>query len=237
MMKYVAILAGLLCSLSVSATSFDCNKARTYVEKTICQNDQLSQLDEDMAAYYRTKIAYAKTVGSWELEHQKAIQTEWLIYERNTCRTRQCITNAYETRLGRKPSDVIKPDKPPTRAFGVFEEQVQIPVYQGKATGWKKETASQLLRIDSGNNSLSAVVNADLVFTNAHMCSLHNESVRWYGNHFRLIHKDDDLSCELRFYPTKSGIYLKDINHECRKRYCGARGSFDRFVIERQRKR
>jgi len=45
----VALLLGLF-SLSVSAASFDCKKAKTAFEKRVCSNPELSRLDEEMAA-------------------------------------------------------------------------------------------------------------------------------------------------------------------------------------------
>ncbi|MEN8217648.1 MAG: hypothetical protein ABFS56_15015 [Pseudomonadota bacterium] len=36
----------------LAAASFDCTKARTDIEKTICHNYQLGQADEQMAELY-----------------------------------------------------------------------------------------------------------------------------------------------------------------------------------------
>lgn len=38
--------------------SFDCAKARTFVEKSICYHQQLSALDTALAAAYQKRLAY-----------------------------------------------------------------------------------------------------------------------------------------------------------------------------------
>ncbi len=45
----IGILGTCLLSTHANAASFDCNKATTWIEKTICTNTELSDLDEAMA--------------------------------------------------------------------------------------------------------------------------------------------------------------------------------------------
>ena len=51
------------------AASFDCNKAVTYVEKTICANLELSNLDDLMANNYR--VMRAAGIGAGAQSHLK----------------------------------------------------------------------------------------------------------------------------------------------------------------------
>ncbi len=50
------LMGTALSAASTSAASFDCAKAGTIVEKTICADPALSTLDERMAAAYKTRL-------------------------------------------------------------------------------------------------------------------------------------------------------------------------------------
>jgi uncharacterized protein YecT (DUF1311 family) len=88
----------LLTLLSMSAVgqaaSFDCKKATTRVEKFICEDDILSELDEEMGA------AYAK--ARRETHDRKLLarqQSKWLV-ERNACGDGEsCLVEMYELRI------------------------------------------------------------------------------------------------------------------------------------------
>lgn len=63
MTRLLATLAGLVLlalAAPVSAASFDCAKARTKVEKLICNDPQLSRQDEDLAH------AYGEALKAWD---------------------------------------------------------------------------------------------------------------------------------------------------------------------------
>ena len=49
----------LLLSTILYSASFDCSKASTGTEKTICNNDDLSQLDSELALIYKKKFYFA----------------------------------------------------------------------------------------------------------------------------------------------------------------------------------
>lgn len=49
------LLSGLLCR-NVIAASFDCGKARTPVEKTICSYPDISHADEQLASAYAAAL-------------------------------------------------------------------------------------------------------------------------------------------------------------------------------------
>ncbi len=86
----LAIHAGL-----VPAASFDCTKAATWVEKAICADPELSQLDVDLNRYY--------LVATNALEESrtclKADQLQWLKTVRNACKEKECLKAAYLNRL------------------------------------------------------------------------------------------------------------------------------------------
>lgn len=94
---------GVQTFLPVSAASFDCKKAVSEVEKLICQNPELSRLDDEMTRMYKKALASApdKLPGDrpggpdWLKRQQKT----WLKLERNVCATVGCLMEAYEIRM------------------------------------------------------------------------------------------------------------------------------------------
>jgi uncharacterized protein len=68
------VWTALICLVVVPlarATSFDCSKASTFVEKAICSDKQLSGLDGQLAGLYKTARAAAANSATLESE-QKA---------------------------------------------------------------------------------------------------------------------------------------------------------------------
>ena len=75
------------------AASFDCAKASTQVEKTVCSDAELSKLDEALnQAYLAAREASARR------EELRSEQLRW-IGMRNACTSQECIRNAYRDRL------------------------------------------------------------------------------------------------------------------------------------------
>jgi uncharacterized protein len=71
---FVIVIFGLL-STQATAASFDCNKAVSWVEKTVCSNPELSKLDEEMAKAYHDALASLSSEGQKET---KQCQKQWL---------------------------------------------------------------------------------------------------------------------------------------------------------------
>jgi uncharacterized protein len=78
------------------AASFDCQKAATASEKTICADPRLSELDEDLARYYEAaRLALAD--GAKCLASDQHV---WIKEVRDACGADQsCLTRAYQYRL------------------------------------------------------------------------------------------------------------------------------------------
>ena len=95
------IVSTLLIPIVTYSASFDCTKASTFVEKTICADSKLSLIDEELNTLYnqiKTNSLYA--------DQRKQSQLAWL-KERNKCNTKvsneywktKCIREAYEGRI------------------------------------------------------------------------------------------------------------------------------------------
>ena len=87
--------AMLLVNLSAHAASFDCKKARSFQEKTICSDPQLSALDEQLGASYKDAIERSgakKILVLW--------QRAWLKYsEYSDCKNAQCLIQETSKRI------------------------------------------------------------------------------------------------------------------------------------------
>lgn len=74
--------------------SFDCQKARTLVEKLICANPQLARMDARMAIAY-----FTLRIGARPSEQLLNEQRLWLREGRNRCDDLQCLISKYQERI------------------------------------------------------------------------------------------------------------------------------------------
>lgn len=97
MHRQICVVLALLGTLgSASAASFDCNKARGHIEKTICADPELSELDEHLGRYYEG----ARMTLQGSEACFKTDQMQWLKSVRNACGDNACLKTAYLNRLG-----------------------------------------------------------------------------------------------------------------------------------------
>lgn len=143
----VAVLVGGLLGLSaprsVQAASFDCAKAATAVEKTICGDAELSKLDEDLAGAYTDALDRAA-----EPDAVKTVQRTWLRNTRDACADAACLKAAYQARIEElavvgESELPLGPAilKPPARSYRGFEivKGGDEPVCQGIAQGLREQ--------------------------------------------------------------------------------------------------
>jgi uncharacterized protein len=64
-LSIIIVLFGLL-STQALAASFDCNKATTWVERSVCSDAELSKLDEQLAKAYHDALASLSPEGQKE---------------------------------------------------------------------------------------------------------------------------------------------------------------------------
>lgn len=94
-MKYLipVMIGWLVLPVHVQAASFDCAKASTKVEHIICDNPDISKLDDEMATSYKAVLQ-----GKTQKEEIRQVQKEWM-KERNNCGDTACVNRLYEARL------------------------------------------------------------------------------------------------------------------------------------------
>jgi uncharacterized protein len=92
--KSAIFLLLLLFTVKVFSAGFDCTKAITFVEKTICSESKLSYFDDLLSESYKNSLK--NTID------KKALNAEvrdWLINVRNKCQDKICLENIYKDRL------------------------------------------------------------------------------------------------------------------------------------------
>ncbi|WP_129587805.1 lysozyme inhibitor LprI family protein [Herbaspirillum robiniae] len=92
---YILLMAfGLIMSSGSHAASFDCEKTINPVEEIICEQQEISDLDDLLDRTYKTVLQIStKTISL------KADQWNWLTNVRNRCSDAACLTDAYEARI------------------------------------------------------------------------------------------------------------------------------------------
>lgn len=98
------VFKGLLAAVCVSffglasAASFECTKARAEDEKAICQNAELSKLDDELSAAFKAAIEPFKGWKERATPFRKN-QSDWVKDRAGCGATVVCLTNAYKKRI------------------------------------------------------------------------------------------------------------------------------------------
>jgi uncharacterized protein len=79
---------------STQAASFDCKKTISAVETTICKNETLSKLDDEMANVYIQALSL--TSDPRVIKHEQRI---WVKIYRNKCQSAECLKYKYMCRI------------------------------------------------------------------------------------------------------------------------------------------
>jgi len=131
----IAVLVTWACATAAAAASFDCAKAASAMERTICADPALSALDEQLAARFSAALAASLDPGDLRAE-----QRRWLARMRAIPGTAE-LTNDYQVRL-----DVLAriiADTPPVSALrGVSEAKARAACLPALASQEPDETCA-----------------------------------------------------------------------------------------------
>ena len=247
----VAIITTLgVCLLSTYANSasFDCKKATTWVEKTICESTELSKLDEAMAKKYKNDLINESNDKD---SKDRVIyeQRIWLKFQRNTCKDTACLVREYKERIEDTvhygvawnfPDELSSSDLPSKSLFGEFSKNFQISIYNvdGKRKNTLQDATNTLSINKVGNKPYLSIIEGVLIFNNAHTCDLGESKATWSQNHWIINDDQSDKDVELRLYPAtykgKIQLLLRDMDDQFRWGRCGMRGYFDGIILERE---
>ena len=228
----LSILGASLLSTAAHSASFDCKKAATWVETSICKSPELSKLDEAMAKKYTNNLANAANIGGSNTYKNQLIsaQRQWLTFQRNTCQTTACLSREYQEyieedadygaawdhagELGAADygaawdhaSELGAADLPSKNAFGEFSKIAQISLYNPATERWDNpEKVTNTVSIHSvANKPYLAIIEGVLLFTNAHMCDIGESKALWSQNHWVITDAEQEVNTELRLYPVTS---------------------------------
>ncbi|BDU22185.1 lysozyme inhibitor LprI family protein [Dyella sp. GSA-30] len=78
------------------AASFDCNKAKSDIEKLVCKDTETSALDDKLQQAYKTAQAATDAAGKKTLMDE---QRHWIAYTRDLCADESCLQQAYTARI------------------------------------------------------------------------------------------------------------------------------------------
>src|SRR6185436_9428473 len=95
MLQRVLVTSALLIASPAFAQSFDCAKAQTRIEKLVCADRGVADLDEYLGRYY--SAARAEIPGAASC--LQADQSQWLKSKRDVCADAACLKAAYLDRL------------------------------------------------------------------------------------------------------------------------------------------
>ena len=239
----ISILGACLLSTPANSASFDCNKAATWVEKTICQSPELSKLDETMAEKYKQNLS---DTSDKDYKNNLIVdQKLWLKFQRNTCKDSQCLIREYKEYTGEKTyhdwdNELNSSDLPDKNAFGDFSQTVGISTYNSDILGWDdaQDITNTVSIYSVAKKPYLSAIEGDLIFTNFHSCVVESNVATWSQNHWVIYDNNQDKEAELRFYPVpykgKIQLLLKDIDYQFSSGRCGVRGYFDGIVLERE---
>lgn len=219
-MRYTNLVAMLLISpfalLSTSsmAASFNCSKATGFVERSICQHETLSALDEQLNKVYQAELAYLKSQNgsAYNLANSKTQQKNWLRYQRNQCHSVNCIGREYQERINeiianntliantknntkentKKVTRTFFTDtsagKPPSFTYGEFTYQHKIALYDPTQSNEQLATATDAITIlPIPKKPELAIIDVGIIGDNAHTCTLTDKKFTWRENHWALF--------------------------------------------------
>lgn len=219
-----------LIALPAAAASFDCGKAETTVEKTICATPRLSALDEELSSTYKAVPKSAAT---------REAQRAWIDLREGCEESVECIEASYLARitsLRQEHQTLFARQKPPARILGHYFEMTELCVVDAAAEDGQRCEGEVESYVDVKRGKGNALtVTGELFFYNAHICTIEESPAQWAGGEVRVslpVSGPDPCVLVLRF--ADGGVTLSDPEGRCRSDWCGARGGFDGFALQRK---
>ncbi len=104
------ILYAFTFALSAQGASFDCAKAQTKVEHLICDNPEISKLDDELSVAYKAALKDEKQAASI-----RQSQKRW-IKDRNGCQEVVCLKKTYQARIHELKTSQVQVEMSPQSA-------------------------------------------------------------------------------------------------------------------------
>lgn len=223
----------ILTQTPIQAAGFNCAKAGTVIEKSICADPELSRLDDRLNAAF--KAASAGTPDGSALNYD---QHHWLKAVRNRCSDVDCLVTVYQERIA-----VLSEWNQAGGAEDITGNYtVDRPNFLFNPEKQKEEaiTSTDCLSVKWGRQS-GIDFSFELIGANGHSCSMSGHAERqgriWRYQPDPAATDEAERSCRFELTPRRHTLLLSDPNGTCRQYYCGARAGIDGTEFVRARKR
>lgn len=149
----LVVVPGIERQASAATPSFVCSQAKTWVEKTICASDRLSELDLKLA------VSYARALKGSRNEERKTLESDQKMWwaARETCRkaadAHQCLEERY---VGRISAIEGRPDFPGEARAKPVEQPAESIITGGE--GWTKDLSAYIKAMRACRAESSAAV-------------------------------------------------------------------------------
>ena len=90
----LALIINSLFLFTAQGASFDCSRANGFVEKTICTDKELSDLDSSLDSSYQKAIEEADKPSKVNDD-----QSAWIKKTRSACKSADCLKQTYQQRI------------------------------------------------------------------------------------------------------------------------------------------
>ena len=198
------VLFYLLSTLTYGA-SFDCQKAVSFIEKAICTDKILSNLDDSLQQSYQQALAHSQDAAAL-----KTSQLEWLKNVRNRCADNHCLKESYASRLL------------------ALDNQGETTTSSLKVGQYLTEGGWGYLKI-SDDKKTSAHFAIEAMGGNGHSCSL--AGVIHNGQSIPDGQEENEVKCVVKFDVKSNGIEVTSNENDACGFYCGARAMFEGFYL------
>lgn len=201
MFRFVRVLS--LFALSVSATmsqaaGFDCQKAKTFVEKAICQDQTLSVLDEELGTVFKTALNNSNNPKTLKKQ-----QLNWLKTKRDVCQTNPCLEKVYQARIDELSN--VKTAKAATTAEYVRYDENGQPAYH-----------SASLTIYALEKGKVKIVGSSTWVGDADTGNVHTGEVDGiFALQGDQVHYQDQGGCEFMVLMGKNALTVNNDNGQC----------------------
>jgi uncharacterized protein YecT (DUF1311 family) len=215
------------------AASFDCRKAASPVETTICATPRLSALDDELAAAYVAARNDDPAV--------RGEQRQWIAGDRAACGgDAECLEASHLARIAalRLLTPRFARQKAPDHVTGHYAEMTEACFHSEEAEDGSRCEGTVENFIDvrrTGGNT--HVMSAELFFYNGHTCTIEDAPAEWVGGELRVapLEEAGGPACVLLLRFEERKVSVSDPSRRCQSIFCGARGSFDGIVLPKKK--
>ncbi|MBU2710938.1 lysozyme inhibitor LprI family protein [Zooshikella harenae] len=210
-------------SMYCLSASFDCSKAATHIEKMICTDQTLSDLDEVLSHTYNLALSSHNAKGL--ITYQRS----WLNEQRNLCDHQKCLKTEYKRRIAQL-NYLIK-SKPQHIFNAHYSKQHKIGAVE--KSGPEHVSVVNTLDIEQQKDA-SLTFAYTSINSNYHTCYVYGNAKKNKTNDtfiFKSIDKENKELCTIHIYLNNNSIVVHDINNNCQNSYCGMRGIIGKDIF------